>query len=260
MVKYRHRNKKIKMKIYIFIITIICLFFIRPALAGEFLDTDGDGLNNWDETEVYFTDPENPDTDGDGYNDWLELNNGYSPYSVGEAKLASNDFDKDGLSDKLELHFKINPTDPDSDGDGYSDGQEVHNGYDPAVGGAVKLEKKIFIDTKNQLLAYNLGDVRLGIFLISTGKRGMETPAGEYQILEKQERRWSRMAGLWMPYWLMFSWGGHGIHELPEWNDGTKEGADHLGTPVSHGCVRLGIGPAEEIYNFAEIGTKVYVN
>jgi lipoprotein-anchoring transpeptidase ErfK/SrfK len=33
-----------------------------------------------------------------------------------------------------------------------------------------------------------------------------------------------------------------------------------LGIPVSHGCVRVGIGPAENVYNFATIGTKVVIH
>ena len=33
----------------------------------------------------------------------------------------------------------------------------------------------------------------------------------------------------------------------------------HLGKPASHGCVRLGIGPAKELYDWAPIGTRVVV-
>jgi lipoprotein-anchoring transpeptidase ErfK/SrfK len=28
---------------------------------------------------------------------------------------------------------------------------------------------------------------------------------------------------------------------------------------VSHGCIRLGIGPAETLYNWTEVGTPVYI-
>jgi lipoprotein-anchoring transpeptidase ErfK/SrfK len=63
-----------------------------------------------------------------------------------------------------------------------------------------------------------------------------------------------------MPFWMAITPGGSfGIHELPEWPDGDKNGANDLGSPVSHGCVRLGIGPAERVYNWAEIGTPVVV-
>ena len=38
------------------------------ALNALFLDTDGDGLKNWEE-DLYGTNPRNPDTDGDGISD-----------------------------------------------------------------------------------------------------------------------------------------------------------------------------------------------
>lgn len=97
-------------------------------------------------------------------------------------------------------------------------------------------------------------------FLVSSGKSGMETPIGEFMVYGKKDRAWSKMAGLWMPLWMMIEpRKGIGIHELPEWPNGYKEGADHLGTAVSHGCIRLGVGPAEIVYNWAEIGTRVEI-
>jgi len=50
------------------------------------------------------------------------------------------------------------------------------------------------------------------------------------------------------------------IHELPYWPNGYREGENHLGVKVSHGCVRLGIGPAKYVFDWAEIGTPVYVH
>jgi lipoprotein-anchoring transpeptidase ErfK/SrfK len=32
-----------------------------------------------------------------------------------------------------------------------------------------------------------------------------------------------------------------------------------LGIPVSHGCVRLGIGPAKQVYEWTEVGTPVII-
>jgi hypothetical protein len=45
------------------------------------LDTDGDGLSDLDETNVYLTDPNNADTDGDGYSDGAEVAAGFDPLS-----------------------------------------------------------------------------------------------------------------------------------------------------------------------------------
>jgi len=48
-------------------------------------DSDGDGLSDWDEENIFYTDVNNPDTDGDGYSDGQEVENGYNP--LGEGKL-----------------------------------------------------------------------------------------------------------------------------------------------------------------------------
>lgn len=101
----------------------------------------------------------------------------------------------------------------------------------------------------------------LKAFLISSGIKGLYTPIGTFKIENKHPRAWSKKYGLWMPYWMAFLPSGEmGIHELPEWPGGYKEGANHLGTPASHGCIRLGIGSAKEIYDWAEIGTPVVIH
>lgn len=46
-------------------------------------DPDFDGLETFEELEVYKTDPDNPDTDKDGYNDGEEVNAGYNPTGPG---------------------------------------------------------------------------------------------------------------------------------------------------------------------------------
>lgn len=94
---------------------------------------------------------------------------------------------------------------------------------------------------------------------VSTGKWSTPTPVGTRYIENKIERAWSKEYGLYMPWWNSLG-GGYGIHELPEWPNGYKEGAGHLGTPVSHGCIRLGVGPAKEVYDWAPVGTPVYIH
>ena len=98
-------------------------------------------------------------------------------------------------------------------------------------------------------------------YLISSGKRGMDTPKGEFSIHNKAPRPWSKAYGLYMPNWMAFTADGKfGIHELPEWPGGYKEGANHLGRPVSHGCIRLGVGAAQEVYDWTETGTTVIIH
>lgn len=120
--------------------------------------------------------------------------------------------------------------------------------------------KYIDISLSNQVMAIFENGTLLGAYLVSSGKKGMDTPRGSYKIENKTPRAWSKTYGLFMPYWMaIVPSGKFGIHELPEWPSGYKEGANHLGTPVSHGCVRLGVGSAKTVYEWAEAGTPVVI-
>ena len=73
---------------------------------GPATDSDGDGLTDYEEKNVYHTDPNSADSDGDGMSDGYEVHHGLDP------KHAATDRD-------------------DHDGDGVSDLDEFHNGTDP---------------------------------------------------------------------------------------------------------------------------------
>jgi hypothetical protein len=119
--------------------------------------------------------------------------------------------------------------------------------------------KYIDVDLANQQLYLFEGQSQVGQFVISSGKWSMPTPTGTRYIDNKNPKAWSAKYGLYMPYWQSIG-GGYGIHELPEWPNGYKEGENHLGIPVSHGCIRLGVGPAQTVYNWTEIGIPVYIH
>lgn len=219
-------------------------------------DGDGDGVSDaWE--ALFQTDPHAIDTDHDGHPDAKEIALGFSPKGVG--RWQETDHDQDRLNDRLEFLFASNPEIQDTDGDGYTDGQEISSGYSPTSTSREPLSKRIEIQLSSQELRQVLGGVVLATYTISSGKPGMSTPVGDFTVLSKHPRAWSRRAGLWMPWWMQFTKQGHGIHELPEWPGGYKEGAAHLGKPVSHGCVRLGIGPAKTLYAWAEIGTTISI-
>ncbi len=119
----------------------------------------------------------------------------------------------------------------------------------------------IDINLAIQIMTIFENGIALDSYPVSTGKPGMETPKGEYLIRNKTPRAWSAAYGLFMPNWMaLVPDGKFGIHELPEWPGGYKEGANHLGVPVSHGCVRLGVGPAKRVYDWTDIGTAVVVH
>lgn len=57
----------------------------EPALETDLrnMDSDGDGLSDYDEIYIYKTNPNLVDTDGDGYSDYEEVTNGYNPLGEG---------------------------------------------------------------------------------------------------------------------------------------------------------------------------------
>ena len=107
--------------------------FAASCRVGE--DTDGDGLTCVQESVEYGTDVENPDTDGDGRSDGDEVYvYGSNPLVADAAPAGSarSDGDGDGLYDHDEVTvYGTDPYNPDSDGDGAGDGEEVYVGTDP---------------------------------------------------------------------------------------------------------------------------------
>ncbi len=88
-------------------------------------DTDDDGLNDGDEVNVYNTDPLNADTDGGTVGDGVEVANGTDPLDPTD-DVPPGDTDGDGLLDNDEVNvYGTDPFNPDSDGDGLTDGDEV---------------------------------------------------------------------------------------------------------------------------------------
>lgn len=243
------------------IIISVVLFFLLFSFAAkaETIDSDGDGLNDDQEINIYLTDPHKADTDNDGFNDKTELVNGYSPLLAGK-RITEVDTDNDGLNDGLELAFGAKINNSDTDGDGFKDGDEVKSGYDPVSLSNQKLEKKIAVDISDQRMDYFLGRARLGSFQVSTGKPSTPTPLGAFTVTRKSPRERTKVGELYMPYWMAFKNDLYAIHDLPEWPNGYKEGANHLGKKVSHGCVRLATENAKFMYDWTLVGTKIVIN
>ncbi len=85
------------------------------------IDSDGDGLNDYEEVNDYHTDPDNNDTDSDGVSDGDEI-------KVYETNATNSDTDGDCLLDGFEiLYYETNATNVDTDGDKVNDGVELYS-------------------------------------------------------------------------------------------------------------------------------------
>ncbi|MFT6030444.1 MAG: hypothetical protein ACI8O8_002189, partial [Oleiphilaceae bacterium] len=108
-----------------------------PFVSGVPLDTDGDGLTDYQETNLSMTNPLLKDTDGNGTEDAQEDFDGDSVSNLIEVSLGSDplvsdvpfDTDGDGLTDYQEINLtKTNRLLKDTDGNGTEDAQEDFDG------------------------------------------------------------------------------------------------------------------------------------
>lgn len=126
-------------------------------------------------------------------------------------------------------------------------------------------EKTILVDLSEQNAYVKLGDRTIKVFRVSTGAAATPTPVGQTKITLKQEVRvGAKKPHYIMPYYQWFRAGGYGFHALPSLgkaNSGVfwTEARNHIGIPVSHGCIRLLPEDAEWLFGFTEIGTNVIV-
>ena len=115
-----------------------------PLMTSPMCDADGDGVPNGVEA-TNGTNPNNPDTDGDGVTDGEEIYGTDDPSTPYVPTGTSNpldpcdplvtspmcDGDGDGAPNGVESTNGTDPNNPDTDGDGYSDGWEIGNGTNP---------------------------------------------------------------------------------------------------------------------------------
>ena len=97
-------------------------------------------------------------------------------------------------------------------------------------------------------------------FTCSTGKKGSDTPTGTFTVAERGQSFYNSSINEGAYYWTQF-YGDYLFHSVPF--NGSREmepeEAAKLGTPASHGCVRLAVADAKWIYDNIPKGTKVSI-
>jgi tetratricopeptide (TPR) repeat protein len=100
-------------------------------------------------------------------------------------------------------------------------------------------------------------------FLVGTGEPGRLTYPGNFSILDKIPMAYASTWGLKMPYWMGIYWAGsleNGFHGLPINRYGQKMWGGYLGTRISYGCIILADEDARKLYEWAQIGTPVWIH
>ena len=130
--------------------------------------------------------------------------------------------------------------------------------YWGAIKSGLMSAKIVFVNVQNQELnVLGVADTFRAILRtrISSGAQRGSTPKGEFEILKKKLRRPSYSYGGVMIFWnCLTSDEAFGIHGLKD-----KSYQKNLGQPVSHGCIRVSVAVAKNLYTLAPIGTKVII-
>ena len=107
----------------------------------------------------------------------------------------------------------------------------------------------VLVSLPEQVLYVFRNGVRIGRTTVSTGTKGHATPTGVFTILQRKvDHESSIYKGAKMPHMQRLTWDGIAIHagRLP-------------GYPASHGCVRVPVEFAENLYSVTSIGTTVII-
>lgn len=96
-------------------------------------------------------------------------------------------------------------------------------------------------------------------FDCSTGIDEEKTPVGIFDVRERGDWFYSEKYSQGGKYWVQF-FGDYLFHSVP-YNEDQSEVVDNtLGTPASHGCIRLKTEDAKWLYDNIDSGTKVIIN
>ena len=114
--------------------------------------------------------------------------------------------------------------------------------------GSAQAEIHVVVSIRNQT-AWLLDDRHVLVASpVSTARRGMHTPTGDFEVSEKDTRHISTIYHVSMPYYMRLSGEPFGMH------------AGYLpGYPASHGCVRMPQDKAAMFFKTVHIGTPVRI-
>src|SRR6516164_10515094 len=106
---------------------------------------------------------------------------------------------------------------------------------------AAQASVAITVDKDNQMMIVAVDGVVRYHWPVSTGIPSYETPSGSFRTFRMEEDHYSKeFDDAPMPHSIFFTKIGHAIH-------GT-DSESRLGTPASHGCVRLSKANASTLY------------
>jgi lipoprotein-anchoring transpeptidase ErfK/SrfK len=96
------------------------------------------------------------------------------------------------------------------------------------------------VSLSKQIMVVKMDGEVVGVWRVSTGKKGFRTPKGAYNVKRMHARYFSRKYDNAPMHYAMFFRGGYAVHATNH--------VAALGRPASHGCVRLSPGNAKKLF------------
>lgn len=114
---------------------------------------------------------------------------------------------------------------------------------------AEKAQYVIHVDVEQKRLTVFRGDEMVKAYVIATGAWDTPTPVGVFTVTHRFSGQMGGFGTCFLG--LNVPWGNYGIH-------GTNK-PESIGSNASHGCIRLRVSDAEELYAMIPNGTKVVI-
>ena len=253
-------NDKIRTVIYIFLIGVFACTMTLSCTENS--ETSGGSSETADNE-----DPNHIVTNNNSDNDLDETGSGESD---GEDLLDEevNETVVDDSDTLVEEEAEEDFTDEESaEEEGQTDGEEVHNEEenseqteDEEIDYSSSDNFRIEVDLSVQKVFVFYKDNLIKEMKCSGGTEEKSTPIGTYYTNQKIESAWIEKYNMGAYYWVRF-YGEYLFHSVPydkDWNMIQEEYAK-LGTPASHGCIRLAFEDAKWLYEALPLGVKVKI-
>ncbi|SMC00061.1 Lipoprotein-anchoring transpeptidase ErfK/SrfK [Thermanaeromonas toyohensis ToBE] len=176
-------------------------------------------------------------------------------------------------SAKSSVHNPTNKTGTSRGGEGVVARKEIRTGGRGEEAGPGESPVQAFVPPKKGYwIEVLVGSQKMRIYqegqlkkewVVSTGTPDKPTPLGVFAIQNRGEWFYNPKYNQGAKWWVSFKdWGVYLFHSLPMDRDQRiiPEEALKLGTPASHGCVRLEVDNAKWIYDHIPQGTPVYIH
>lgn len=125
----------------------------------------------------------------------------------------------------------------------------------------LKASYNVKVDISDQKVYIYKNDTEMRVMTCSTGVKGHETPEGTFKINGRGDWFFSEEFQQGGKYWVGFIGGTYLFHSVPADRKQRiiEEEASKLGTPASHGCVRLSEEDAKWFKDTIPDGSKVII-